>query len=57
MLLTSITLTVFTGCEKEPNTASPYVDGLSINNYPVVDGSTSTFPLNTIITCELLSLT
>lgn len=45
-----------TGCEKIPNTESPYIEGLSINNYPVIDGSTSTLPLNTVIACELLGL-
>ncbi|MGI6573359.1 MAG: PstS family phosphate ABC transporter substrate-binding protein [Fermentimonas sp.] len=34
----------------------PHIDGLTINNYPVIDGSTSTFPLNTVIACELLGL-
>lgn len=43
-------------CEKIPNTESPYIEGLSINNYPVIDGSTSTLPLNTVIACELLGL-
>jgi phosphate transport system substrate-binding protein len=49
-------LFVFTSCEKEINTDSPYIDGLSIDNYPIVDGSTSTLPLNTVIACELLGL-
>lgn len=43
-------------CEKIPSTESPYIEGLSINNYPVIDGSTSTLPLNTVIACELLGL-
>ena len=48
-------LSIFTSCEKI-NTDSPYIDGLSINNYPIIDGSTSTLPLNRVIACELLGL-
>jgi ABC-type phosphate transport system substrate-binding protein len=48
-------VSVFTGCEKI-NTNSPYIDGLSIDSYPVVDGSTSTLPLNTVIASELMGL-
>jgi phosphate transport system substrate-binding protein len=48
-------LFVFTGCEKI-NTDSPYIDGLSITNYPIIDGSTSTLPLNRVIACELMGL-
>jgi phosphate transport system substrate-binding protein len=51
----SIVLSVFTGCEKV-NTDSPYIEGLSIENYPIIDGSTSTLPLNRVIACELLGL-
>lgn len=46
----------FMSCEKEIDTDSPYIEGLSIDNYPIIDGSTSTLPLNTIIACELLGL-
>ena len=49
-------LVIGTGCEKEPNTESPYIEGLTIYNYPVIDGSTSTLPLNTVIACELMGL-
>ena len=48
-------LSVFTSCEKI-NPDSPYIEGLSIANYPIIDGSTSTLPLNRIIACELLGL-
>jgi len=48
-------LSVFTSCEKI-NTDSPYIDGLSIENYPIIDGSTSTLPLNRVIACELMGL-
>lgn len=43
-------------CYKEIKTDSPYIEGLSIDNYPIIDGSTSTLPLNTIVACELLGL-
>jgi len=49
-------LSVFTSCEKI-NTDSPYIEGLSIDNYPIIDGSTSTLPLNRVIASELLGLT
>lgn len=48
-------ITLFTGCEKI-NTDSPYIQGLSIENYPLIDGSTSTLPLNRVIACELMGL-
>ena len=48
-------LSIFTSCEKI-HTDSPYIDGLSIDNYPIIDGSTSTLPLNRVIACQLLGL-
>lgn len=48
-------LPVFTSCEKI-NTVSPYIEGLAIENYPIIDGSTSTMPLNRVIACELMGL-
>ena len=30
------------------------IDGLTVDNYPRVDGSSSTQPLNTLIACKLL---
>ena len=53
MTLLFYILSVFTSCEKI-NTDSPYIDGLSIDNYPIIDGSTSTLPLNRVIACELM---
>jgi len=55
MTLLFYILSVFTSCEKI-NTDSPYIDGLSIENYPIIDGSTSTLPLNRVIACELMGL-
>ena len=52
-------LFIYTSCdkeEKEESTISPYIEGLMIDNYPIIDGSTSTLPLNTIIACELMGL-
>ena len=54
LLLTAIF--ICTSCEKEEITISPYIDGLTIDTYPIIDGSTSTLPLNTVIACELLGL-
>lgn len=48
-------LFVFTSCEKI-NTDSTFIEGLSIENYPIIDGSTSTMPLNRVIACELMGL-
>lgn len=49
-------LVICTRCERAIDTESPYIDGLTIHNYPVIDGSTSTLPLNRIIACELMGL-
>ena len=40
------------------STADPLfkIDGLTIDNYPIVDGSTSNMPLNTLIACKLLDI-
>ena len=40
----------------ESDTHSPLIEGLTIQNYPKVDGSTSAAPLNMIIACRLLGL-
>lgn len=48
---------VFTGCGKEnPPEWFVTIDGLTIDNYPKVDGSTSTAPLNALIACKLLGM-
>ena len=60
VLTTVLLLTVaftYTSCEKEEeSTVSPYIEGLTIDSYPIIDGSTSTLPLNTVIACELMGL-
>jgi len=46
------------GCEKQKDEKfeSKFIKGLTLDNYPRVDGSTSTYPLNVIIACELLGI-
>jgi phosphate transport system substrate-binding protein len=43
-----------TGTDVEAETGPKGIDGLTAENYPRVDGSTSTDPLNRIIACRLL---
>jgi len=38
------------------NFSSKYIEGLTLDNYPKVDGSTSTEPLNVVNACELLGI-
>ena len=47
---------IYTSCDKEEeieDIESPFISGLTALNYPKIDGSTSTAPLNTIIACKL----
>jgi phosphate transport system substrate-binding protein len=48
----------FTGCENTPEDVINdfYIDNLTIDNYPKVDGSTSTEPLQIIIASKLLGV-
>jgi len=56
-VLLLIAVFICTSCdEEEISTKSPYIEGLTIDNYPIIDGSTSTLPLNTVIACELMGL-
>jgi len=49
--------TVFcTSCEKIEKFESKLIENLTLDNYPRVDGSTSTLPLNVVIACELLGM-
>lgn len=43
---------IFSGCDKDDMLIG--IDGLTVDNYPRVDGSSSTQPLNTLIACKLL---
>jgi phosphate transport system substrate-binding protein len=51
-----------TGCNDEEDidfdslNTSLIIEGLTVENYPKVDGSTSTEPLNTIIACKLFGV-
>jgi hypothetical protein len=54
--LVFFTFVVCTGCNKEESTSSPYIEGLTIDSYSVVDGSTSILPLNCVIACELMGM-
>jgi len=49
---------ICSSCKKEEteNFESKLIDGLTLDNYPRVDGSTSTLPLNVVIACELLGI-
>lgn len=46
-------LAAFPSCEKKDDSMFK-INGLTVENYPRVDGSTSTQPLNTLIACKLL---
>ena len=56
LLLTAIFICASCNKEEESSTVSPYIEGLTIDSYPIIDGSTSTLPLNTVIACELMGL-
>jgi len=54
LLLFTLLSIAFYAC-KEETTDTPFViEGITTENYPKVDGSTSTEPLQTIIACKLL---
>jgi len=61
MVLAVLVIIICTTCEKEDNTeesflASPYIEGLTTDNFPRMDNSTSTYPLNLIIACKLFDI-
>jgi phosphate transport system substrate-binding protein len=46
---------IFLACEKEEAKNSSFkIEGITMENYPKMDGSTSTDPLNRMIACKLL---
>jgi phosphate transport system substrate-binding protein len=45
---------VFVSCKKETVNLPFTIEGITMENYPKVDGSTSTDPLNRLIACKLL---
>ena len=49
-------LSCFFSCSKESDDRNSTIDNISFENYPRVDGSTSTQPLSTMIACKLLKI-
>jgi phosphate transport system substrate-binding protein len=51
-------LIICVSCDKEPEGIEKFVGikGITLENYPKVDGSTSTQALNTMVACKLLGL-
>ena len=53
-------LLIYTGCDKNDvdfdYLRSSIIDGLTVGNYPKVDGSTSTEPLSAVIFCKLFGI-
>ena len=54
--LTLFATVICTSCEKIEKFESKLIENLTLDNYPRVDGSTSTLPLNVVIACELLGM-
>jgi phosphate transport system substrate-binding protein len=50
----AIILTALTSCNEDNGIEEQRIEGITVENYPRVDGSTSTEPLNTLIACKLL---
>lgn len=46
----------FVSCSDDMDSRQNSIDGISFENYPRVDGSTSTKPLNALIACKLLGI-
>jgi len=55
LLILSLSV-IYITCEKEDLDSQFRIEGLTFDNFPKIDGSTSTTPLNTIIACELLGI-
>lgn len=53
VVLCFVVATIYLGCSKEDDILFE-IDDLTVDNYPRVDGSSSTQPLNTLIACKLL---
>ena len=51
-------LIICVSCDKEPEGKEKFIgiNGITLENYPKVDGSTSTQALNTMVACKLLGL-
>jgi len=59
-ILTILLIISFTGCSDDNNDniddSGFVIEGINVDNYPKVDGSTSTEPLQTLIACKLLNV-
>lgn len=55
LLLEFLLILFLFSCEKDPIDSAFYIEGITTENYPRVDGSTSTAPLQTLIACKLLN--
>jgi phosphate transport system substrate-binding protein len=58
LVLTFFVAVLFTNCNNEPeiNLTSSYISELTIDNFPRMDNSTSSYPLNVIIFCKLFDI-
>ena len=60
VLVAIFTVIIWINCEieKKPEDIfeSPYISGLTIDNFPRMDNSTSSYPLNIIIFCKLFDI-
>lgn len=54
MFISTVVCVCFLSCSKETDAPPFTIEGIAIENYPRVDGSTSTSPLNIQIACQLL---
>ncbi|MDR2425038.1 MAG: substrate-binding domain-containing protein, partial [Prevotellaceae bacterium] len=53
---TFLSLILFASCDKDDNEGIEFIgiEGITAENFPILDGSTSTQPLNYMIACKLL---
>lgn len=56
LVLVLSAMVVFAGCHKDVKEEDDEPVIKELENYPRVDGSTSTAPLNTLIACKLLGI-
>ena len=55
LLIILLGITLFSSCEKEDSGFRNFkIEGLTMDNYPIIDCSTSAEPLNNLIACKLL---
>ncbi len=56
-LLCTLACLLLASCDKSETPAPPFViEGITTENFPRLDGSTSALPLQSILTCELLGI-